>query len=48
MPVANKLTYFETTYQDFTPQLVLAHLDVESLPLARGTAGCEPFCQQRI
>ena len=27
-----------TLYQDFTPLLVLAHLDAESLPLAHGTA----------
>ena len=32
-----------TLYQDFTPLLVLAHLDVESLPLAHGTAGSETF-----
>src|SRR6266699_4553160 len=32
-----------TLYQDFTPLLVLAHLDVESLPLAHGTAGSEAF-----
>src|SRR6266699_3394777 len=34
-----------TLYQDFAPLLVRAHLDVESQPLAHGTAGSENFCR---
>jgi hypothetical protein len=39
----NLVAHREIRRQGFTTPLALAHLNVESLPLARGTAGSLPF-----